>query len=322
MTSGGRSGTLGSMMTFARLGHWPAALVWLLASVVVGNGLNQWLDGRASLPALLVEILLWFGWFVVLVAVLTPSPRSLTICRIAGPAAMGVSIVSAFSTAWTSASVLAVGFAALFSGLVFLPLFGDRMINGSAYGSERRMALRPTAAVLLGPAQLAWLLVFVGLITGPALLLNERYVLAGFAAVVGVVLIWAGGRILHQLARRWIVFVPAGFVIHDPMQVVDAVLFRRHDIKSLGPALLENEPTWSSGVTASAAPRRTDLSGGALGLALEVALKESVPIGRRTKDGMTNVETGNVVFSPTLPGALLSEARIRGIKIGEASNAG
>lgn len=293
----------------------------MLASVVVGNGLNQWLDGRASLPALLVEILLWIGWFVVLVAMLTPSPRSLTISRVAGPAAMGLSVVSAFSTQWTSAAVLAVGFAALFSGLVFMPTFGDNMINGSAYGSERRMALRPTAAVLLGPIQLAWLLVFIGLVVAPALVLSERYVLAAIASVVGAVFVWAGGRILHQLARRWIVFVPAGFVIHDPMQVVDAVLFRRHDVKSLGPALLEKEPTWSSGVTSSAAPRRTDLSGGALGLALEVELKRPLPLSRRTRDGMTNIETANVVFSPTLPGALLSEARIRGIKIGEASNA-
>ncbi len=290
-------------------------MIWLLASVVIGNGLAQGLDGRPSGASLIVEILLWIAWFVVLVAVLTPSPRSLTVARIAGPAAVGVALISTLSAGWTASAILAIGFASLFSAVVFLPTFGDQMINGSAYGSERRMALRPTAIILLGPAQVAWLLVFAGLVTGPMLLLGERYVLAMIAGLIGAVAVWAGGRVLHQLSKRWIVFVPAGFVIHDPMQVVDAILFRRNEVKALGPAFAE-APTDDQPET------RRDLSGGALGLALEVELKQPTPVTLRERGGMANVELANIVFSPTLPGAMLSEARIRGMKIGETSTAG
>lgn len=295
-------------MILDRLGLWPARAIWLVAPVVIGNGLTQGLDTRASGPALAVEILLWITWFSVLVAILTSSPRSLTISRIAGPAAIGAAVLSASTSGLDAATVLAIGFASLFSALIYLPIFGDKMINGSAYGSERRMALRPTALVLLGPAQLAWLLVFGGLVVPPVLILAERYVLAAIAAVVGAGAAWAGSRVLHQLSKRWIVFVPAGFVIVDPLQVVDSVLLRRNEIKALGPAFEEPEDS-----------ERTDLSGGAIGLALEVELKAPTTVTLRQRGQMTNVETANLLFSPTLPGAMLSEARIRGVKIGEAS---
>lgn len=288
-----------------RLGLWPARLLWLVAPLTMGGGLSSALESQASTPGLLVEIALWLSWFAVLVAALTPSPRSLTICRIAGPVAIGATILAGLADSWGNVHSIGLGFAALFTAITFLPTFGDGMINGSAYGSERRMALRPPAFVLVGPAQVAWLAVFVGLAAAPLLLLAERFVLAAVAAVMGAAAVWAGGRILHQLARRWVVFVPAGFVIHDPMTLVDAVLLRRSEVATLGPA-----------VASESDELRVDLSGGALGLALEVALKKATPITTRKGREMLNREVDNLVFSPTLPGAMLSEARIRGLKIG------
>jgi hypothetical protein len=300
-------------MFLERPGLWPARAVWLIAPLAIGSGYAQLFESKSSTAGLIVEIALWLAWFAVLVATLTPSPRSLTICRIAGPAALGATILVAVSGRWEASTALALGFAAVFCALVFLPTFGDRMINGSAYGSERRMALRPPAFVLLGPAQLAWLLVFAGLVVAPALVLAEHYIFAFFAAALGAAAVWAGGRILHQLARRWIVFVPAGFVIRDPMLLVDAVLLRRNEVAALGPALAED----------GSGGDRVDLSGGALGLALEVALKQPTPMTTKERDEAkrlkpNNIEVTNIVFTPTLPGALLSEARIRGLKIGEA----
>jgi hypothetical protein len=250
---------------------------------------------------------------VVLVAVLTPSPRSLTVSRVAGPAALLVAVMAGFSEGWDRRTAVAVGFAALFVAVVALPTFGDRMINGSAYGSERRMALRPPAVALLGPIQVAWVAVVAGLLAAPLLVLAERWVLAGAAAVIGLAAVWAGGRVLHQLARRWVVFVPAGFVIHDPMALVDSVLLRRNQVSTVGPAVSVDGP-------GQAEPTRTDLSGGALGLALEVALKSPTPVTLRRRNQFDNVEVTNLVFTPTLPGAMLSEARIRGLRIGSTDH--
>ncbi len=290
------------------LGLWPARALWLIAPLAMGGGLSSALESQASTPGLIVEIALWLSWFAVLVAALTPSPRSLTICRIAGPVAIGAVILAGSADGWGNAHSVGLGFAALYTAFTFLPTFGDRMINGSAYGSERRMALRPPAVVLIGPAQAAWAIVFVGLVAAPLLLLAERFVLAAIATLVGAAAVWAGGRVLHQLARRWVVFVPAGFVIHDPMTLVDAVLLRRSEVATLGPA----DGTDSDG----GGEQRIDLSGGALGLALEVALKKTTPITTREGREMHNREVDNLVFSPTLPGAMLSEARVRGLKIG------
>lgn len=309
-------------MILDQLGLWPARVVWLLAPFLIGNGLTTPLEERPDGPALVVEVLLWIAWFVVLVALLTPSPQSLTAVRIAGPAAIAVAAIAAAADGWGATGILAIGFASLFSAMVFLPNVGDAMINGSAYGSERRMALRPTALVLLGPVQVAWLLVFGGLVVPPLLVLGERYVLAVLAAVIGTAAIWAGSRVLHQLSRRWIVFVPAGFVIHDPMQVVDAVLFRRNEVQAVGPAFAEDPSTVGDDPSGDGPRNRTDLSGGALGLALEVELKQPAPITLRKRGELANIDVSNVIFSPTLPGAMLSEARIRGLKIGEASTAG
>ena len=104
-------------------------------------------------------------------------------------------------------------------------------------------------------------------------------------------------RALHGLARRWVVFVPAGLVLHDPHALVEPVLFPRRSIRRLGPA------------PADAGAGRRDLTQGALGLALELELAEPVAISPRRADRTVQVESvGRLLFTPTRPGALLGEA--------------
>ena len=40
-------------------------------------------------------------------------------------------------------------------------------------------------------------------------------------------LVFVVGRALHQLTQRWLVFVPAGLVVHDHLSVGDPVLFTK-----------------------------------------------------------------------------------------------
>ncbi len=315
MTTGTR--TVVDLVT--RAGLWPARALWLVGPLAAGPALRDLLASRADTPALVVEVVLWLAWFGVLVATLVPTPLSLTACRIATPAAVAGLGVVAVAEGTSSANIGALAWALVVSAVCYLPDFGDRMINGSAYGSERRMALRPPGYVLVGPAQMAFLAVLAGLVGPLALILSERWLLVAIAVPVGALAAWAGARVLHQLARRWVVFVPAGFVIRDPVHLVDAILFRRNQIVALGPALATGNNTSGSTSGADGAPARTDLTGGARGLALEVALREPTPITRRIKNEANSEETANLVFTPTLPGAMLSEARIRGLKIGTAA---
>lgn len=295
-----------------RAGLWLGRAVWVVAPVVAGPAVAQLLDRRrdagAEGPALAVEIVLWALWFGVLVATLAPSPISLTVSRIAAPTALAGALLLLISEGVNPDTSSATFWALITTSVFFLPVFGDRMINGSAYGSERRMGLRPPAYVLVGPVQVSWLCVAAGILAPLALVLARQWFLAVIVGLIGAVGAWAGFRILHQLARRWIVFVPAGFVIRDPMHLVDAVLLRRNQVAAVGPAL-------------EAESGRTDLSGGARGLAIEVMAKEPTPITIRVNNEASNLEVTNLVFNPTLPGAMLSEARIRGLKIGTSEPA-
>jgi hypothetical protein len=126
--------------------------------------------------------------------------------------------------------------------------------------------------------------------------------------VVGWVIAAIGLRALHGLARRWLVFVPAGVVVVDPLSLTDALLVQRQRVASLGPALADTSAL--------------DLTAGALGLALEVRLSAPetiVPAANRLKgrgQTITPVEVDAVLVAPTRPGWVLDEARQRRLLVG------
>jgi hypothetical protein len=105
--------------------------------------------------------------------------------------------------------------------------------------------------------------------------------------------------VLHTLARRWLVFVPNGVVVHDPLTLVDPVLLRRVTVRSCGPATADTDAH--------------DLTGGASGLALEVRLTEPVsllPLAPR--QGPTELASVTALLvTPGRPGRVLDEARRR-----------
>lgn len=288
---------------------WALRVLWFLAPLPAGTQLRSSLDELDMPGRWLVEAALWLGWFLVAVATLTPHPVSLTIIRSLAPTLAGVGVLLGVTVGWTSSLAVVIGYGLLLTAVSLLPAIGDAMVNGSAYGSERRMALRAPAVAYLGPIPLAWLAVFVGLTSWAPALQSWHPVAGMVAAVIGVALVWLGARVLHQLARRWIVFVPAGFVVHDPFQLAEPVLLPRGSITRLGPAEV------------GASREALDLSAGSLGLALEVETAEPMSFGVLRNRNVDATKTSKLVFSPSLPGALLSEARIRGIKIKGSSGA-
>jgi hypothetical protein len=186
-------------------------------------------------------------------------------------------------------------------------LIGDRFVDGASYGDERRMLLRPPTQLLLTAVPLAWLASWVGLVAGPLLVADRRWIIGTVITVLGAGLSLLGVRALHQLSLRWIVFVPTGFVLHDHVALTEPVLFRRTAVERLGPAIVGS-------------PAR-DLSNQAAGLLLECELTDPAPLGlRETSTKATHVATMTEVrrfmFSPTRPGALLDEAEERGLAVG------
>ena len=156
------------------------------------------------------------------------------------------------------ASPLAVGWAAVATGWVFAPTFGAWCVNGPAYPNERRFLLQAPGPLLAGPLALAWALAVAGVAAGPLLLAARQWVLGALLTAAGLPLAWLLLRGMYDLSRRWVVFVPAGVVLHDPITLVDPVLVPRRSIAGIGPALV--------GTAA------TDLTQRSPGLALEIAL--------------------------------------------------
>ena len=153
-----------------------------------------------------------------------------------------------------------------------------------------------------------WLLLFLGVTTPLISLSDGLWLLAAISVLPAVAATWLGWRALHQLSRRWLVFVPAGFVIHDPLLLGESILLRRTTVTSLGPA------------NKSDLERGFDLSADAAGLSLKVVLTEPVDFARRKKRDLIVTEADVIVFNPTLPGAVLREARTRAITIEAATS--
>jgi hypothetical protein len=261
------------------------------------------LDNRSGPVQLVAEAMMWAGWFVGLVCLLAPNTVSLTVYRILAPGpVVAVALLIILGEPSTRTAALALIDAALASGVAFLALTGDVMVNGSAYGPERRLALRPPASLLIGPIALAWIVLAVPTIAGPLLLAAQQWVVGMIVTSLAVGVAYFVGRSLHQLSRRWIVFTPAGFVIHDYFVLAESILLKRQDIAELGPAPADPKGT-------------LDLSAGALGLALQVQAKEPVNVVIRDRRSAAVTDSVRFIFSPSLPGLLLREARIRGISI-------
>ncbi len=289
-----------------RSGLWPIRVLWFLLPVLVGPGLLDTVDGRSAAVATVVEVLAWGAWFIGLVSVFAPSTVTLTALRMVAPAAAVAPLFGAVTAGeWPNSALVAIGTGLVVTAVALLPSTGDPMINGSAYGAERRMALRPPASVLVGPLYAVWALVFAGTITGPLLLAAGNWWLGLPLLALGALVVFLGSRSFHQLSRRWIVFVPAGFVIHDYWSLAESLLFQRSIKPVLGPVragLDRDQPA-------------VDLTAGARGLALAVRLTDPMPTAVRNRRAVESRTATEFWFAPTLPGRVIAEARTRAIRI-------
>jgi hypothetical protein len=278
---------------------WLLRVEWALVALVAGPVFATALDGWASTSRLAGSVLLWAAWAATLGALLVPHPISLTVVRIVTPAGLA-------ATGWATVAAgggarwLAVAYVVVVVGCVFLPETGLLFVNGAAYPNERRFPLRAPGALLLGPMELAWALVAGLPVAGVLLLADRRWVAGGVCAALGAAAVVVLGRSLHGLSRRWVVFVPAGLVLHDGMSLADPVLFPKAQVASIAVAPADTDAL--------------DLTQRSPGLAIQLDLRESAPLvlaggpGRRVGD---TVPSSAVLFTPSRPGEVVAEAERR-----------
>ena len=211
------------------VGLWCARLAWALLPVSIGAALADALDSWSTAPANVAIVLLWSAWALGLVALLAPRPWGLTCLRVLAPTAVIVAVLAAFGTSGTLA------FSAVASSLVAAAFTLSSAVavpaaNAAAYGDEVRFPLRIPPSLFLAPVPLAVVLTAAGVAAGPLLLADERIVAGIAAVVIGFPLAFVLVRSLHALSRRWLVLVPAGVVVADPLTLADPVLMRRENI--------------------------------------------------------------------------------------------
>ena len=194
----------------------------------------------------------WALWTLTTVALLVPSPLSLTAIRCIAP----IAVVAGFAA--TAPLALFGALVALIVG--YSPLFADTMVQGGAYGEEQRFSLR-TPVPQMAPTVIAWG-VLVGALLGGTLLTAAQQFFVGIPlVVVGAVLASRVPRMLHRHARRWLVIVPAGIVVHDHLVLAETIMSPRSKISNI--------------TTVTEPGESADFTGGVAGPRLAVQLREA-----------------------------------------------
>lgn len=294
------------MDRLARLGLAPLRAAWVLLAVAATPIASDALDGRSAAVALVGAALAYGGWGAGLVAMLVPRTSSLTVVRVLVPAAAVATIAAAATGELGVLDVLAAALAALVLLVAFAPWTTDAFVDGSSYGPEQRFALRTPLVVSIVAVLTGAVLVAV-VVAGPLLLAAEAWAAGVVVLLLGVGALRPAIRALHQLSQRWVVLVPTGLVVHDPLTMPEPQLVLRQTVRHLGPG--------TAGITDELVTE--DLTGGASGLALELVVTEPVDLlvhrGRREAEHRS---VHRILFTPGRPAALLVAARSHRLPVG------
>ena len=319
---------------------WIMRAAWLAVPFTTGEVLATALHSYASSFRTACAVGLWVLWGATALAAMTLRPFALGFVRIWMPAGLAAAVwaVAARSAATQSVAeerlgetILGLAIAAVAAAVSLMPSVGaaftdQRVASRPNTSIERRLLLRPPAATAFALTPLAWAATIAGSISGPLLLAAERWVLGAVVLVVGLAVAFRGYQSLLILARRWVVFVPAGIVLHDPLTLGDeAILLPKSGIKSLQVVSASTrrqeaaEARKNEAATGGPTSPKADLSAGSLGTAIDLTLHEParIPRLRQAPELATCVR-----FSPSSAHTFTEEALARSIVSGGRAYSG
>lgn len=282
---------------------WVARIAWLGVAVSGGIAIEGAIDDRSAAVRWVATIGGWSLWAVVALALAIASVRSLTIARVLVPMAI-VATVGAIIGGAGALAAAALGLPALIATFaVYTAEFGRGFVQASAYGDEERFPLRAPAAGGAA-AGLVWLVWAPTAVAGPLLLAAESWIAGAILSVVAAAGAMYFGPRWHRLAQRWLVLVPAGVVVHDPVVLADTVSLRTAQIARMQ--------------LAPADTGAADLTGPASGYALEIGLTESITAVYAYTPSAPNgtaIHLTAMLVAPSRPGEALTAADRRGLPV-------
>ena len=287
-----------------RLLPWVLRLLWVGVLVFGGNAIDGAVSGRSDAVGGVATWGAGAGWLIGVGAMAVPAVVSLTATRLVVPLSVPVAVIAWSFGADDVDAALLLGFAAASTVVVLSGDLGRIFVQASAYGDELRHLLRAPAAYLLA-VLVSWAVWAASVLTGPLLLAARSWVLGGVVSAIGVAIgVWAWPR-WHRLARRWLVVVPVGLVLHDHLVLAETVMLRRQEIAAVRLAPSDTEAA--------------DLTGPAAGHAIEIATVEPVtaifaatPNEPRGKP----IHLTACLVCPTRPGRALASIAGRRLPVG------
>lgn len=201
---------------------WLMRVAWLALPFAAGDLLASAVADYEPSLRTVCSVGLWGVWTAVALLCWLPHDVTLALLRIwmpAGFAAVCWALAAGGEGgggSWsdTLPAAITAGVAAV---VCLSPAVGGAYISALNHPSERRFLLRPPVALLLGPIFFAWVVAVGGALVGPLLLAAGRWLAGGIALAAGWALALKAHQSLLMLARRWLVFVPAGIVVCDTL---------------------------------------------------------------------------------------------------------
>jgi hypothetical protein len=235
----------------------------------------------------------WSMWGLGVVALVVPSTLGLTVTRMLGALAWGASATSWIGGASPAAGAVFVACTLVFALLAGGAEYGQRCVQASAYGDERRFLLRPPAA-FLPPVAIAGVVWVAAALGAPLLLAARQWATGAIAAIAAIALTWLLLPRFNALSRRWFVVVPAGVVVHDQVVLSETVMVARANLVGVELALDGTEAA--------------DFTGPAAGHAIEISVQSMITVllapTKHAPRG-TALHVQSFIIAPSRPGAVL-----------------
>jgi hypothetical protein len=241
---------------------WIVRVLWLVAALLPNN-LTDTMSSHSQVLRTTMSVELWGLWALVALATWLHHPISLTTARCIVPVVVAHLLVGLPDSSFGVANVIGAACALVALVLIYTSNYGSIHVQAGAYGDERRYLLRVPAPIVM-PLILGWGVMMIVVCITPLMLASERYVLGGVGVVLSVGLLWQLPMRLHRLSRRWLVKVPAGWVVHDDLVLNENLLIKKHDVVSMSLALEGSEAI--------------DLTGMTRGVPIEVQLREMTDV--------------------------------------------
>ena len=154
-------------------------------------------------------------------ACLRPGAPALTALRLMAIGLLAVVCIPALAVIdhLPAGGLLTLGL--IMAALAWSPPVGQLSADAEAVAGECRFILATPwgLAVFIGPLVAA--VAMAGPFVALMLILDGRPLIGAIGAAPAAAAAWFGGRAVHRLSRRWLVLVPSGVVIHDPLLLND-----------------------------------------------------------------------------------------------------